>query len=62
MTIRYAKPHHLFMRVLTPKVAREYEIPTEGKLTGLDRKHYEELQDLAEIHRTSIECSTYETL
>lgn len=61
MTI-HAKDGFAFMRVVTPSVAREYEIPTHGKLTGLDRKHYKELQDLAELHRTAIESSSYRTL
>ncbi len=56
----HAKDGYAFMRVVTPSVAREYEIPLRGKLIGLDRKRYEELQNLAELHRTSIQSSPYE--
>jgi hypothetical protein len=59
---QYAKDGFSFMRVVTPSVAREYEIPLRGALTGLDAKHYEELQDLAEMHHTSIESNPYRTL
>lgn len=58
----YAKDGYAFFRVLTPQVAREYELPLTGDLIDSDLDRYEELQDLAEAHRTSIITGRYATL
>jgi hypothetical protein len=57
-----AKDGFAFMSVITPSVALEYELPLRGALTGINRKHYEELQDLADMHRTSVKSSPYRLL
>ena len=57
--IKYARDGYLFMRVSTPRVFMEYEIPKHGKLTGIDLARYESLQALAEVHRTPINSGTY---
>jgi hypothetical protein len=61
MTMQYAKDGFAFLSVSTPSVFEEYEIPVNGKLRGRDLRNYERLQDLAEIHRTSINSSSYRT-
>jgi hypothetical protein len=59
MTTALAKDGHAFFRVETAAVFREYELPTAGKLTGPDKRQYEALKDLAEIHHTGIQSSPY---
>ncbi len=54
----YAKDGHIFMRVVTPQVAAEYEIPLSGELTGEALRDYKRLLDLADRHGTTINSST----
>jgi hypothetical protein len=56
----YAANGYHFARISTPSVFREYLLPlADNAMTVHDRKHYEELQNLAELHRTSITCGSY---
>jgi len=58
--IEYAPEGYHFARICTPTVFREYLLPIDGAAMSAEQEaHYEELQDLAEMHRTSIMCGSY---
>jgi hypothetical protein len=58
--LEYAPDGYQFARVSTPSVYREYLLPIDGvDMTAEEEEHYEELQALAEQHRTSINCGRY---
>lgn len=60
MAPEYAPEGYHFARVSTSSVYREYLLPVDGiDMTPEEEAHYEELQDLAERHRTSINCGSY---
>jgi len=55
--IEQARIGYRWMRVCTPQVFEEYEIPLGEPMTAKERRNYERLQHLAEAHRTSILCA-----
>jgi hypothetical protein len=56
-----ARDGYGFFRVSTPQCFREYELSLRGELNCAELACYEELQDLAEIHRTSVLVGDYRT-
>lgn len=60
MSLEYAPEGHHFARISTPSVFREYLLPSDSeRWTTEVIEHYEELQSLAEKHRTSINYGSY---
>ncbi|HYJ44065.1 MAG TPA: hypothetical protein VEW06_06375 [Xanthobacteraceae bacterium] len=60
----YAREGRAFYSVITNKVAVEYELPIEGDLGegSEEARQYEELLDLADMHRVGIHRSSYPLL
>ena len=59
MTTQLAREGYAFYSVSTPKVFREYELPMTGKFSAEAKRQYEELKDLAEIHKVNIVWTAY---
>jgi hypothetical protein len=59
----YAREGYRFYSVITPSVAKEYELPERDEdMTAADERKYRRLETLAEKHGTHIQSSTYALL
>jgi hypothetical protein len=59
---KMAKDGCAFYSVITPSVAREYELPMWGELSEDELVCLDELDELAEEYGTSVRMSRYELL